>query len=44
MQPQNKPEYSSSNFQLRKLAEGVYSCIHKVGGKQYAMQASLTME
>lgn len=31
--PQNKAEYYSSNFELIKLAEGVYSCIHKIGGK-----------
>jgi len=26
-------EFSSSNFELVKLADGVYGCIHKLGGK-----------
>jgi len=26
-------QYKSSNFELKKLADGVYACIHKIGGK-----------
>ena len=28
-----KPEWQSDNFELVKLGKGIYSCIHKFGGK-----------
>jgi len=29
----NKKDYSTANFSVIKIPDGVYACVHKTGGK-----------